>query len=274
MRNAKKILAVVLTLSVFMSVITSGTAAELGTVETMLSQIGCLYEACDLGTATAAAIRSAAGTDFAAVSGGLLYQNIAGGSATEESIAQSYTNDEEIYICTLTALELKEMIEVGISHIVVGADEAVDTEASAWEGFLQVSGLTVKCDYSAAAGDRVMWIKGADGEQLDLTDETTVYTLAVTGSLLQEEYGYPVLTAEKYDDSMLDIVYAAVAEGTLSADETPYKIISVQGTILMQKVSPLIPVLLTVMFLIVGALSTSRANEAKRRKEAYEADGL
>ena len=247
--------------------ISGAAGAEQGTVETMLSQVGCLYSQCDLGTVTADAARLACGADFAVIPGGMIYQNLPGGSATRESVAQCFYGDEALAVCTVTPVQLKALMETGVSHIVTTERDTIDEEGSAFEGFPQISGFQVKCDYSALPGDRVLWIKTADGTELDLTDGSTTYTLVSTGELLAGGYGYTPLESTSDGRTMLDCLWDHIAAGRAKASGDPYTIIGIQGNVLMQNVSPIIPVLLTVMFLCVGAMTGGRVERKKRREQ-------
>ena len=247
--------------------ISSAVGAEPGTVETTLSQIGCLYSQCGLGTVTADAARLVCDADFSVIPGGVLYQNLPGGPTTQESMAQCFYGDETLAVCTVTPVQLKALMETGVGRIVTTDRDTIDEDDSAFEGFPQISGFQVKCDYSALPGSRVLWIKTADGTELDLADDATAYTLVSTDELLAGGYGYTSLNREPVGPTMLECLWDYITAGRAKAAGNPYTIIGIQGNILMQNVSPVIPALLTAMFLCVGAMTGGRVERRKRSEQ-------
>jgi hypothetical protein len=242
-------------------------AKTIGSIENLLSQVGATSSQCDLGSMTSDAVRAAAGTDFAMIPGGILYQNLQPGEVTLESLESSYVSDAELGICEVSTAELKELLETGLSHIQVDTDngDVLDEEASSFYGFLQISGFSLKCDYSAPVGERVLWIKDEAGNELNLSDTERKYSLALTTDLLDEKYGFTLLQEpQKLDCSMIEAVSTYIAEGKAEAEQSErYKIIGIRREGIMLNISPIIPLLLTAVFIIAGIRSTGRARKAE-----------
>lgn len=171
-----------------------------------------------LGYAAADAVASAAGTDLAIVNGGDIAQNLQGGEATWADICAVFAEDRALAVTTVTPAQLKQILETACSHIVTGEDDAIVQEDSKFAGFVQPSGFSYECDGSAAPGDRILEITlTATGEALDLTDDTTTYTLAATEYLLAGGYEMPSFAYESLDLTLTGALAQSVAAGTLTA---------------------------------------------------------
>ena len=70
-------------------------------------------------------------------------------------MADSFPTDTQYVLAELTEQELRDILEDSLSHIVLGSDETLDEAASAWEGFLCISGFSYSYDASAPVGSRV-----------------------------------------------------------------------------------------------------------------------
>lgn len=257
MRKIRVICAALLCTAVL--TVTAAAAGTAGNLERTLSQIGALWQQCDLGNATADAVRKATGADLAILPGELFYMNLPGGDVTEEQLGLSYSGDPEIGVCTVTPAQLKELLEIGVSHIETDESDRIAEEQSVFNGYPQLSGITVKADYSAPPKDRILTITLENGTALDLEDQTTRLTMAATAELLSGGYGYPEQkTCQGCGYGLIACVRQALSEGTLAApDKSRLEVIGIQGNIYLQNVSPSIFVLVLAVMLLTAAVSTS-----------------
>ncbi len=137
---------------------------------------GDMCRECALGNFGADALRWYFGADLALFASGDLGITLAAGDINEQSIADSFPADKSIVVVELDTAALRALLEESLSHITLGADEAIDAEASAYEGFFCVSGFTYSYDASAPVGSRVY----------ELPLEEGVYTLAVSAEYAPE----------------------------------------------------------------------------------------
>lgn len=110
---------------------------------------------CALGDLGADAIRAETGADIALLPAGELGISLLPGPVTDGSLADSFPRDGEIVTTELTPEALRALLEESVSRIVLTREETIDETASAWEGFLCVSGFRFSYDASAPAGERV-----------------------------------------------------------------------------------------------------------------------
>ena len=192
-----------------------------GQVQTLLratDEDGTVCSDTPLGSYAADAVRLAAGTDLALLPSDLLGLNLQPGNVTGETLALSILRDEPIYLITLTPADLKDILEIASSTLSLDEEESLDTKASHWGGFLQVSGIQVIYDVPAPAGERVYEAAWADDTELDLTDDETLLTAAVPASLLDGTYGYPVLSPQGEVGMLRAIILDRIAaEGVTQA---------------------------------------------------------
>ena len=167
-----------------------------------------------MGDACADAMRIRTGADFAIVDGGEFCANLEPKPRTYGDICAVLTEPEtELATADLTAAEIAAMLEAGVAKIVLNDREAIDREASAFEGFPQVSGFTFTYDASAMPGERVMRIRLNDTE-LDLGDETMTYTVAAPKKLFEGAFGYPVYDCTDAGCALAEALADFVAAGT------------------------------------------------------------
>ncbi len=170
-------------------------AAPGSTTEALSSNSGsgaCLDESA-LGDALADAVRYTVGADIAIVCGGDIDgSELPAGEQTEETIRNAVAADQALALTELTPKELYEILETGVSQIVIDPETTeILHEESEFYGFPQVSGITFLYDAGAPVGSRILWIKLSDGERLDPEDDTMVLTVAASERMLSGEYGYP-----------------------------------------------------------------------------------
>lgn len=177
-------------------------------------------QACSLGSAAADAARAAAGADLAILNGGDLGAGLQPGAVTWETLQHSFSTSRTLATVTVTAEELWQILETGVSHAVLDEHLKIDREASSFDGFPQISGFRFTYDMSAPVGERIYSVTLDGGETLDRSDTARTFTLCATEYMLTGGYGYPV-PAQPLHPLGLDTAQAladAVAQGTLDAD--------------------------------------------------------
>jgi hypothetical protein len=178
-------------------------------------------EQCSLGAAVADALCWATGADVAAVPADDLSKNLLAGARTLEEFQQAVSDEEAVATVSVTPAQLKEFLEVGVSHLTLDEENlTLDEENSAFGGFPQVGGVSYRCDLSAPVGSRILAMTLSDGTQLELDDATTALTLAAPMSLLDGSYGYPALAggATATELTLPLALYRFVAAGGVGSD--------------------------------------------------------
>lgn len=180
-----------------------------------LSVDDALWKECPVGDYVADALRQQTGAQAALIPSGLLKNALVGDlSVTEQDVTDLLYRDEAVYVYGLTVPQLKSLLEDSVSRWQLTEKETLDPEASAYEGFLQISGITMTADATAPVGDRVIGLK-LDGEPLDLTDETATVTVALPESMAPEAEGRK---AEQSMNAMLrDYI---VSQGVVTLEDT------------------------------------------------------
>lgn len=211
---------------------TAGRSADIISSLTMPSYTPSTVCESELGRLAADAMRVGTGCGIALLGGGELDGGLRKGALTQTDIFSVLPENEPVYTLDLTPALLWEVMEHAVSCSVLGEDERIDPERSAFDGFPQISGFRVEYDASRPAGERVRWIRLADGTELARDDEVTQLTAAVSGGLLAPELGYEMLRAEDAaaaasGTAELLLQYAAGAE-RLEAD--PIRRVRAVGT--------------------------------------------
>lgn len=174
-----------------------------------------------LGSYAADTMRQAAGTDIALLPTGLLGLSLPSGPIDSEALALSFPADETVYTITLTAAQLREILEISAAPLCLNKEETLDRDASTWGGFLQLSGLHVIYNVPSLPGNKLYELKLDDASEPDLTNEALTFTAAVPASLLDGSYGYPVLPPEREVGSLRSLLKTRIdAEGIDTAPET------------------------------------------------------
>ena len=162
-----------------------------GTVKSMAEEHP-VYLQCELGSVCADSMREAAGTNLALVCIGELGEDLPQSAVTREELRRVVPFDRELAVAEVTPKTLWVMLEQAVSRVSLDLEtERVDEEASRFEGFCNVSGMSVRYDASAPVGERVLKITLEDGTELDRNDDAAVYTLCATAFLLEGGYGFP-----------------------------------------------------------------------------------
>lgn len=160
---------------------------------------------CTLGDAVADAARKYLGTDLAIICGGDIKANLLG-DLTWDDLSIVFPEDRMLATTAVTVRQLREILEVGVSHIRLNPSERIDMESSVYDGFPQISGFTLTYDASAPVGQRIHEIYVND-EKLALDDDTRTFTLAATAFMLEGGYELPAVDRAAHSDMTLTDVF-------------------------------------------------------------------
>lgn len=219
-----------------------------------------------LGSYAADTLRQAAGTDLAFLPTGLLGLNLQSGSVDDEMLSLSFPADETVYVVSLTAPELKALLEQAAAPLSLNESEQLDRDASIWDGFLQLSGIHVIYDVSALPGQKLYELKLDDATEPDLTDEALVFTAAVPASLTDGTYGYPVLTPEKEIGSLRALVAERIAAEGIETEPDDDRIIlyGAHENNIIDAFPPFLIVLVILLFVFFGGHKWRRSLNFER----------
>ena len=149
-----------------------------------------LYESCEFGNFAADALRAAGQTEVALVDNGNLLR-----LAAEDNIP--------IAVGELTEPALRSLLESGLAGVRTDSEtETVESTAEELTAFLRVSGLCVRYDATAPAGERVMTMENASGAKIDGTVSVTA------PETLLKEAMIPCERLPVRGDQLLDEYYA------------------------------------------------------------------
>ena len=227
-------------------------------------------QACSLGCAAADAARLAAGTELAILNGGELGGDLAAGETTWAEIQAVLPSDYPLARVTVTAEELWQMLEWGVSRTVLDEQLKIDREASCFEGFPQVSGFRFTYDMSAPMGERVYSVTLDSSEELDRTDGEREFTLCATDYMLSGGYGYPVpeRPVQTLELTCAEAMAAALAADALNPDDYEQidrvTVIGCGDYNLMSTSPKVVLVLLAVLVLIKISLNLCRKMKFQR----------
>ena len=219
-----------------------------------------------LGSFVADTMRLAAGTDFAFLPSGLLGLNLPAGPVDETVLAQSLPRDERVFVVTLTAPQLKALLETAAAPFALDETESLDRDASTWDGFLQISGFYLIYDVPAPTGQRVYELKLPDSSEPDLTDPTLTFTAAVTESMLDGTYGFPALTPGQEVGTLRELTGARIAaEGiTREPDTNRILLYGARENEIIDSFPPLLIVFVILLFSFFGGHKWRRSVNFER----------
>ena len=144
----------------------------------------------ELGNLFTDAVKSSTGADMAFLPcGDLSGRNIIAGSVDEEAVSVCLSSDEEIVLFQADAEYIYSSLHNSVSHFVLNEAEKIEWEASAFDGYLYLSGLNVTFDYSALPDDPVYELKNDGKEDIERGDGKT-YWIAAAKSVAEGKYGY------------------------------------------------------------------------------------
>ena len=200
MRKAACRIALVLLLAALLSVPAFAQETVVGTLDRAPKPMNTehpQYTQCQLGSVCADAFRACAGTDIALVNTGDLDGNLFQGDVTMQEICEVFPYDRELAVASVTPRQLYGLLEQSVSGVVLDTStERVDEAASAYGGFCQISGFTLRYDASAPVGERVLEVNLPDGTSLSPEDNTTPLTLCASRFMLEGGYAFPETTAQ------------------------------------------------------------------------------
>ena len=208
----------------------SGAAAQtrapddvLGTAATRYTGVGergSRATETSLGNAAADAAREAAGADFAVIPGGLICNNIIAGDVTWRELTLVLPDDADLATASVSARQLRQLLEQCVASVVTDDSQTIDYEASQSDAYPQISGFTLRYDVSRPVGERVVYIKNPDGEELDLDDGTARYVLVSTAQLLGGEYGTDALDHAQTGTTLREAMADFIGRDGLTGEET------------------------------------------------------
>jgi hypothetical protein len=232
----------------------SALAAELS--QTLASD-GAQWQECSLGDSVADSLRSQFDTQIALVGGGELGYSLISGQISDADLENALPVDSPISTVTLTPAQLTQLLESLLGHGTAEGNSYLDTELSAFDGFPQLSGLTLTYDITAPAGSRLVSLALEDGTVLDTSDDTTQLALAATLPLLDGTYGPEISGAEPTGLTLRQVFSAYLSEH--SDLETPQTgRISVKGLGGEPLINKVPFVLILIATVLIGVFSYSR----------------
>ena len=193
-----------------------------------------------LGTATADAVKQALSVDLAVVNGGIFQSSLSSGQKTYGDVMAVFSQDEALGSAVVTPAQLFEILEAGVSQIVLDETEFIERDTD-YGGFPQVAGFTFVYDATAKAGNRVVSVELPDGIALDRGDTETLYTLAASQYMLDGGYEMPKLTYTPYSITTAQALADYIVSGFDAADyngiDSPIRVIGTSQSRLFSNVS-------------------------------------
>jgi 2',3'-cyclic-nucleotide 2'-phosphodiesterase (5'-nucleotidase family) len=218
---------------------------------------------CTFGDAAADAVRNSLGTDFAIVCGGDLQQNLLPGEITYDELKAAFKEDRQLAVASVTPKKLRLILEAGLSHVTIDKTEKIDRAASAFDGFPQIAGFTLRYDTTAPPGARIRELK-VNKKTIDLDDDTTAYTLAATDFMFGGGYGLPAVGGAISTEWTLSLSMASCLNREMPDYSRTGGRISPMGT-RDSSLSSLYPMGISVVVIILIAVGNGR-----RLKEYYD----
>lgn len=170
-----------------------------------------------LGSATADAARLAASAELAIINGGVFQQNLFSGQRTYGDVCDVFSADDGLGLASVTPEQLYGILEAGVSKIMLDITESIVRD-TAYGGFPQVSGFSFVYDATAKPGGRVNSVTLQDGTVLDREDGETHYLLAASVTMLDGDYGMPVLPYTPVGMTLSQALAAFITSGFNAAD--------------------------------------------------------
>ena len=164
-----------------------------------------------IGSLLADAYREAAESDLAIANGGDIRADLARGVVTKGDIISVLPFGNTLMVKTVTPLLLRQVLENGVSGIILDEQGNIDHEKSEQGRFLHVSGFSFGYDPAAPAGERVVFITLDNGTELSPDDNETRFSLAGV-SYLMTGGDYYAMLGELPADRELEAADEALAE--------------------------------------------------------------
>ncbi len=247
------IVLVLLLAPLFRAAAAPGGGAAVGTVPTLLASSGKqngAYEECTLGDALADAMTRHTEAEIALVNGGRLKGNILQGPVTEADIAEA-VEDCEVAVVTVSAGDLRAMLEICLSHVVTDGKGGYDADASAGPLFPQISGFRVTYDPSAEPMARVSRLTVGDGKTEE--DAGRMLKLALPLPLCEGELAAFCSGAAGTDETLLSLLKTYIASGMDDYYTPPKRIVpqGIRSSIFPDRYAVFTLVAVCVLFLIL-----------------------
>ncbi len=140
------------------------------------------------------AVLEASGSQLALLPAQSVTGTLEQGAVFQSDLERIIPTDQPLVTASLSPAALRELLEIGVSHLTRDASEGIDVAASAWEGFPHLAGgdgFSWEYDVSAPVGERVQYIKW-NGENLDLSDTETTLTVTSVSAMFDGSFGYAV----------------------------------------------------------------------------------
>lgn len=223
----------------------------------------------ELGSLAADALRARTGADIAIVCSGELGVNLPAGDITNESIADCFPLNRDVYTAVITTAQLHSLLEALLSHIVISDTERIDWAASQFDGFPQISGFSMEYDASIPAGSRIKGLVLDSGAELSGGEDTHV--IAASGYLLTGGYGgekqQSVEASMSYAGTQREIIGAYISQiGTIThpPSEGRIKVIGARQDMLIDRIPLGIIILAVILFIIGRSMRFKKAFDPER----------
>ena len=186
------------------------------------------YTQCQLGSVCADGFRLLAEADIALINVGDLRDDLPQGQVTRQDIRDVFPNDRELALARVTPSQLYALLEQSVSRAVLDSEtEQVDEAASKYDGFCQISGITLRYDVSAPPGQRILEVSLSDGTSLSPEDDTSQLTLCGSMYMFEGGYGFPETEAEPLGITQTQALEEYIAPLRALTVEDPNRIIIV-----------------------------------------------
>lgn len=173
---------------------------------------GVRTEQTDIGWLVAESYRWTMQADIGIANGGDIRADITPGELRYQNVISILPFFNALQVKTVTPALLKQVLENGVSQIVLTGDGKIDHEKSANGRFPQIAGFSFTYDPTGSPGDRIIDITLDDGTKLELSDTSTKLRLAASEYILSGGDDYAMLA-----DVPVDREYGLTAEQALIA---------------------------------------------------------
>ena len=186
------------------------SAAPSGNSDDVVCTSDDLIRACDtnghvntetaLGDLTADAVKTVTGSDIALIPSGEFGLNIQQGAVTSKVIDECFIRNDTLTAADITVSKLFKILESSAQQLYLKENLTVDWDRCPPDAFLQISGINIRLDTAAPAGEKIMSTKLPDGTVLDRDDDETVLKCAGTVSMFEGKYGHE--TVENFTEGV------------------------------------------------------------------------
>lgn len=158
------------------------------------SNYGAMVIETELGNLAADALLEYGGGDVAIISGGHFDWNLDGGPVTLSDIKKIFPEQYELGKIEISPAMLWTILELAVSHTIIGEAECILPDESEFVAFPQISGFYFTYDASQRPGTRIrdITLVGESTISLEPKDTSSRITLIAPISLLTQELGIHV----------------------------------------------------------------------------------